>query len=393
MPIPMDYLNLNCLVVDDEPSMRLTVKNMLTRMGFEKIILTENGKKALEFIETVKIDIVIADVNMPEMSGIELFKTVREDRRYDNIVFIFLTAETRRQAVARVAEEGGDGYVIKPFVMATLEDKLLKTLDKKFKPKPIDMHMKDFKAFLEAGDLKNAEDELKKAAELAPNSAAITYKFGRLALALGDKDKAIDCFKKTIDQNPLFVKAYNALGGIYEDTGDMESAIKYYELAHNISPENTERLIALSKLYHKTGETEKSKGLLDAALSDSIGDVSTTFLLLGEMSLSKNENEQAVKILVKANKKNPFDVSIMQSLAEAYRRVSQPKDAVKMYEDILRINPKNAYVYYNIGKTYLEMDVKNKAIDNIKKAWELNPFSVEITNDLKALAEKEKFDI
>lgn len=393
MVIPLDYLKLNCLIVDDEPSMRQTIKNMLARMGFQKIILTENGKKALEFIETVKIDLAIVDVNMPEMSGIELFKTVREDHRYDNLAFIFLTAEARRQAVARVAEEGGDGYVIKPFVMATLEDKLLKTLNKKFKPKPIDVHMNNFKIFFENGDLKNAENELKEASALAPNSTAITYKFGRVALAKGDKDSAIDYFKKAIDQNPLFVKAYNALGGIYEDTGDMESAIKYYELAHNISPENTERLIALSKLYYKAGETEKSKGILDAALSDSIGDVSTTFLLLGEMSLSKNENEQAVKILTKANKKNPFDISIMQSLAEAYRRVGQPKDAIKMYEEIIRINPKNANAYYNIGKTYLEMDLKSDAIEHIRKAWELNPFSIEITNDLKALAEKEKFDI
>lgn len=393
MPIPLEYLKLNCLIVEDESSMRQTIRNMLTRMGFEKVLMAENGKMALEFIESVKVDLAIVDVNMPEMTGIELFKTVRDDRRYDNMIFIFVTAESRRQAVARVAEEGGDGYIIKPFVMSTLEDKIQITLDRKFKPRPIDEHMKNFRVFLENKEFQKAEDELRKASELAPESSVIIYKYGQLALASGDTDKAADLFKKAIDNNPLFVKAYNALGEIYEHTGDMGSAVKYYEMAHNISPENTERLIVLSRLYRRTGEPEKANEILETAVDNARGDVSTTALLSGEMALSKNEPEDAVKILLKANKKNPFDVSIMQNLAEAYRKMEKPEEAIKMYKEIIKIDPKSSYAYYNMGKAHLEMGARDKAIDYVKKAWELNPFSIEITSDLKALAEKEKVDI
>lgn len=62
-------------------------------------------------------------------------------------------------------------------------------------------------------------------------------------------------------------------------------------------------------------------------------------------------------------------------------------------KEIIKINSKSAHAYYNMGKAYLGMGIKDKAIDNIKKAWELNPFSIEIITDLKALAEKEKIDI
>src|SRR5208283_2608765 len=117
MGVPLQYLKKKCLVVDDEGSMRKTIGNMLSKIGFAGIIMAEDGRKALDIIKTSPVDIVIADVNMPEMSGVELFKTVREDSNCDHIIFVFVTAEARRRTVARAAEEGGEGYIVKPFVM------------------------------------------------------------------------------------------------------------------------------------------------------------------------------------------------------------------------------------------------------------------------------------
>ncbi|MBI3592903.1 MAG: tetratricopeptide repeat protein [Nitrospirae bacterium] len=393
MAIPMEYLKIKCLVVDDEASMRVTLGNMLERIGFKNVITAEDGKKALNTIQTTKIDLVITDINMPEMTGVELFKTVREDKRFDHIIFIFVTAEATRQTVARAAEEGGEGYIIKPFVMGILEDKVAKSLERKFKPSSLDTCLKNFRDYMLKKDFQNAEDALTKASEIVPDAAKIVHNFGELYLAKGDVDRAIEFFKESTNKNPMFVKSYNALGEIYENMGDLESAIKYYEMAHEISPANTDRLIALTKLFYKTGETEKAETILKDAVSDVRQDVSTSGHLMGEMYLAKNENEKALEMLAKAHKKNPSDTSIMQSLAEAYRKLSQPEQALEVYREILSITPDNSNVYYNIGKTYLEMGNKAEAIDAMKKAWALNPFSQEITADLKALAEKDKLDI
>lgn len=393
MAIPMEHLKINCLIVDDEPSMRKTINSMLTRLGFTNIILAENGKKAWDIIQTSKIDIVVADVNMPEMTGIELFKTIRENKRYDGVGFVFVTAEARKDTVARAAEGGANEYLIKPFIMAALEEKLCKVLARKFNPSNLEMHLQNFKAFFESRDLRSAEDEILKAADLAPESATVLYNRGQLEAAKGDTSKAIDYFKEAINKKPMFVKAYNAIGEIHESLGDIGSAIKYYEMAHDISPANAERLIALSKLYYKTGEENKAETILKEAHSDVRDDVSTSGHLLGEMYLSKNENEKALEVLIKTHSKNPSDISIMLSLADAYRKVGRPEEAIELYKTVVKINSSNAQAYYHMGKTYLEMGVKNQAIDSIKKAWELNPFSKEILSDLKALAEKDKFDI
>lgn len=390
MSVPLAYLKINCLVVDDEATMRQTIKNMLARIGFKSIVIAENGKKAHEILAASRMDLVICDVNMPEMTGLELFKTIRADKKYDNVLFIFVTAEARRDMVARVAEGGTNEYIIKPFVMGTLEDKIAKVLAKKFDPSLLDIHLKNYKKFMEHKDISQAEAELKKADEISPNNVGIIFSFGQIAMAKGDVDSALKLFEKAIEKKPLFVKAYNAIGGIYESLGDIGNAIKYYELAHNISPANTERLISLSKLYNKSGETDKAETILKDAQSDVREDASTSGHLLGEMYLSKNEYQKALDVLLKVSKKNPSDISIKQSLAEAYRRLNQPEEAVNIYKSVISTSPDNASVYYDMGKAYLEMGNKQNAVSAIKKAWELNPFSKEITSDLKALAEKDK---
>ncbi|MCC6347529.1 MAG: tetratricopeptide repeat protein [Nitrospirales bacterium] len=393
MAVPLQYLKLNCLVVEDESTMRATLNNMLTRMGFVNIVTAENGKKALDLIRSRPVDLVVCDVNMPEITGVELFKTVKKDRRYEHLLFVFVTAEATRQVVARAAEDGGEAYVIKPFVMATLEDKIVKVLEKKHKPDPVEAHLRSYRLHMEAKELQQAEAALFQAAAIAPEAAKILFGLGQLAHARGDLNGAIGQYKEAITRHPLFVKAYNAMGELYEDLGDLRSAVTYYEKAHEISPANTERLLALVRLFHKTGDGKKAESILKEAIADTRQDISTSAHLMGVMYLAQNENEKALEMLRKAYEMNPADISLLQSLAEAYRKTGRPAEALETYAHIIRIAPDNADVHYSIGKTYLEMGEKSKAAEAIKRAWELNPFSKEITVALKALAQQGGFSL
>ena len=390
MSIPAEYLGTAILSVDDELSMRITINNMLIRMGFKNLMMAENGKKAFEIVQAKNIDIIIADINMPIMNGIELFKAVKENKKYQHIKFIFVTAEATRQIVARAAEDGGEAYIIKPFIMSTVEEKLLKILEKKHKPNELEKILKKFEEYLQQKDIENAEFELEKAKELQGESIKIIFNQARLTYLQGNINKTIELYKESINRNPMFVKAYNALGEIYENLGEITTAIRYYEIAHEISPANTERLLTLSKLLHKTGDAEKAANILKGAVTDLRGDVSTSEHLLGEIYLSKGETEKALNSFLKAHRKNPTDITIMNSLANAYRQLGKQEHALDMYNKIIDINNDNSEAYYEMGKTFLEMGNKQKAIENMKKAWELNPFSKEITSDLRALARQDK---
>jgi len=393
MSIPREYLKCLCLIVDDEPQMRRTVGNMMSRMGFDNILYAENGAAALSFLQNSRVDLVICDINMPEMNGIELFKAIRSNKSLRDICFIFVTAEVRRETVTRAAEEGGGAYILKPFVMATLEERVTDILRRRYSPTKFETHLKNFRQHMDSFNIQEAEKEIAEALVDEPESPSLLFYMGQISVHKGLTDKAIEYFKTAIEKKPLFVKAYDALGKLYEDMGNTADALELYEKAHGISASNSERLVALSKLHIKNGDTEKAMGMLKKAARDLDQNVSVSGHLIGELYMTSGENEKALEVLLPAHKKNPSDCSIMKSLAEAYRKNSKFEDALEMYRKILVITPHNADVYFLIGKTYLEIGDKAAAIEAITKAWEINPASKEITRDLRALAETEKIKL
>jgi two-component system, chemotaxis family, chemotaxis protein CheY len=120
--------SIKILVVDDFATMRRIVKSNLKQMGFSKIFEAEDGVSALEELKKEKVDLIISDWNMPNMTGLELLKAVRSDEGLKQIPFVMVTAEGQQGNVMEAVKAGVTNYVVKPFTPATLEEKLKKVL-------------------------------------------------------------------------------------------------------------------------------------------------------------------------------------------------------------------------------------------------------------------------
>ncbi len=117
-------LSINILVVDDMASMRRIVKNSLKKMGLTNVVEAEDGINALSEIENNTFQLIISDWNMPNMTGIELLKKIREMDNYREIPFLMVTAEGQKQNVIEAVQAGVSHYVVKPFTPDQLEEKL-----------------------------------------------------------------------------------------------------------------------------------------------------------------------------------------------------------------------------------------------------------------------------
>lgn len=106
------------IVVDDSPFMRDTLKKILSDNGYEVIGEAEEGNELLNLLKTKKADIIMLDVNMPGMGGIEALEHVRND--YPNINVIMCTAVTDKNVVDSAMALGAYGYVSKPFLPETI---------------------------------------------------------------------------------------------------------------------------------------------------------------------------------------------------------------------------------------------------------------------------------
>ena len=122
--------NMKFLVVDDFSTMRRIVRNLLKELGFNNVDEAEDGVVALQKLHSGNFEFVVSDWNMPNMTGIELLKSIRADAQLKGLPVLMVTAEAKKENIIEAAQAGASGYVVKPFTAATLEEKLNKIFEK-----------------------------------------------------------------------------------------------------------------------------------------------------------------------------------------------------------------------------------------------------------------------
>lgn len=113
------------LIVDDFRSIRAVVKNVLSKEGFD-VLEAEDGVQALDFFDGRSIDILISDVDMPRMDGIELVKTVRQLATYSNLPVLMLTTNTFERKQDEMEGVNVNGWIQKPFDFIQFKETILK---------------------------------------------------------------------------------------------------------------------------------------------------------------------------------------------------------------------------------------------------------------------------
>lgn len=126
----MEAQNLKFLVVDDFATMRRIVRNLLKESGYGNVEEAEDGVAALGLLKMNKFDFVISDINMPNMDGFELLRQIRAESALKTIPVLMVTAEAKKEDIVNAAQCGANGYIVKPFTKATLEEKVAKIISK-----------------------------------------------------------------------------------------------------------------------------------------------------------------------------------------------------------------------------------------------------------------------
>ena len=122
--------NIKILVVDDFPTMRRIIRNLLKELGFVNIDEAEDGEVALEKLKGGGYGFVLSDWNMPNMDGLAMLQAIRADPLLAKLPVLMVTAEAKKENIIAAAQAGANGYVVKPFTVITLEEKIAKIFNK-----------------------------------------------------------------------------------------------------------------------------------------------------------------------------------------------------------------------------------------------------------------------
>ncbi len=106
--------NKTILFVDDSLSIRMLVKMILEEAGY-KVLIGEDGQEALSFFNGRTIDLVITDLHMPRINGLELIEEIRKYQSYRFVPILFLTTETKPELKQKAKAAGATGWITKPF--------------------------------------------------------------------------------------------------------------------------------------------------------------------------------------------------------------------------------------------------------------------------------------
>ncbi|MBD2327912.1 response regulator [Alkalinema sp. FACHB-956] len=125
----VEKLKSHVLVVDDDPSVLSVVQNLLQPWGF-RVTTLQNPQQFWQILESDTPDILILDVMMPGVNGIELCQTVRNDPHWSDLPILFLTAHKDAETINQVYSSGGDDFVSKPIIGPELVTRVVNRLER-----------------------------------------------------------------------------------------------------------------------------------------------------------------------------------------------------------------------------------------------------------------------
>ncbi len=121
---------LNILIVDDSAAIRKILQRVLrqTDVPIGEVYEAGDGVEALELMKTQKVGLILSDINMPKMDGLQLLSKLKANESWKMVPIVMITTEGSQNKVVEAVNLGAAGYVRKPFTAEQIKDKLASVL-------------------------------------------------------------------------------------------------------------------------------------------------------------------------------------------------------------------------------------------------------------------------
>ena len=121
---------MRALIVDDSSVMRKIVERALRQAGLESLVVFEagNGSEGLDVLKARTVDLILSDINMPAMDGLEFLRQIRLQKLAPDIPVVMITTESSEEHVRQAIEAGAQGYIRKPFTAEQVKERVLSLL-------------------------------------------------------------------------------------------------------------------------------------------------------------------------------------------------------------------------------------------------------------------------
>ena len=118
---------IRVLIVDDSSVMRKIVERSLRQAGLDPLVVHEGGSgtEGLEVLKTKQVDLILSDINMPSMDGLEFLRQLRAQNQAPGVPVVMITTESSEEHVKQAILAGAQGYIRKPFTAEQVKERVL----------------------------------------------------------------------------------------------------------------------------------------------------------------------------------------------------------------------------------------------------------------------------
>jgi two-component system chemotaxis response regulator CheY len=122
---------VRALIVDDSSVMRKIVERTLRQAGLDPLVVFEagSGVEGLEVLKASRVDLILSDINMPTMDGLEFLRQLRVQQLAPGVPVVMITTESSEEHVKQAIQAGAQGYIRKPFTTDQVKERVLRLLD------------------------------------------------------------------------------------------------------------------------------------------------------------------------------------------------------------------------------------------------------------------------
>ncbi|MFH1135405.1 MAG: tetratricopeptide repeat protein [Pseudomonadota bacterium] len=336
---PPDRSLPKILLVNDKLDLRNIIRDYLREEGYGNISVSENGLSALKKAAADPPDLIIADFDLPGLTGLDLLAKIRQDRLLAETPFILISPETEQKYVAKAAEHRVSAYVVKPFSHKTLLGKVDPLLERRMNPSAGDILFLEANRLAQAGNLEAALEKYLAAMDVTKKSmASLHFKIGQAHEMMSQEGQAEADYHEAIGLSDVFVDAYDALGAIQLRNQRPEDALRFFFRSSEISPLNADRQLALGEALLQTGHF--------------------------------SEAERAFKMVLDLD---PNAVNVFNRLGISLRRQKKTEEALQYFLKALEKTGEDENLLYNISRVYFDKGDLALAKNYLKKALKLKP--------------------
>jgi two-component system chemotaxis response regulator CheY len=122
---------IRALIVDDSSVMRKIVERSLRQAGLDSLVVLEagSGTEGLEVLKVKQVDLIISDINMPSMDGLEFLRQIRAQNLAPGVPVVMITTESSEEHVKQAILSGAQGYIRKPFTAEQVKERVLRLIN------------------------------------------------------------------------------------------------------------------------------------------------------------------------------------------------------------------------------------------------------------------------